>query len=353
MHRIFWICYFCFGFSLSSVFTSPSILPIIAHQKFTGESLPSCSISSFIYNETVDERFFRLDRSRRYRLSFSDFLFADQCAIKNRRENFNKIDINFDGFLDKREFDIWARKLDFDKRKEKLDENRKLFEFFDKDSNSKLDERELRKYIRFLRCNPTNVKYFLRDKEYLDFKSFDAFTYTLPNALFPLGRRNRTTPKKPDFGEGNCQKPETHFSEFLRIDSDRNKKIDFEEFLRFERCAILRHKRKFSKMDFNGDGNISLHEFRRFYSDRDHFWKRVYDMRMNGVVHKYDKNGDMKLNRNELKNYLSDKNLDDRNIDFFLRGKNHHLNSKQFADWEETLPNSLFPLLLLKPKQLL
>uniref|UniRef100_A0AC34FTA2 EF-hand domain-containing protein n=1 Tax=Panagrolaimus sp. ES5 TaxID=591445 RepID=A0AC34FTA2_9BILA len=252
-----------------------------------------------------------------------------------------------DGFLDKREFDIWTRKYDYDKRKEKLDENRKLFEFFDKDSNSKIDAKELRKYIRFLRCNPTNVKYFLREKKNFDFKAFDAFTYTLPNTLFPLGRRNRTIPKKPDFGEGNCQKPETHFSEFLRMDLDRNKKINFEEFLRFERCAIFRHKRKFRKMDFNGDGYISLHEFRRFYNDRDHFWKKVYDMRMNSVVHKYDKDGDMTLNRNELKNYLSDKNLDDRNIDFFLRNKHHrHLNSKQFADWEETLPNSLFPLLL-------
>lgn len=35
-----------------------------------------------------------------------------------------------DGFLDKREFDIWTRKYDYDKRKEKLDENRKLFEVF-------------------------------------------------------------------------------------------------------------------------------------------------------------------------------------------------------------------------------
>uniref|UniRef100_A0A914QPW0 EF-hand domain-containing protein n=1 Tax=Panagrolaimus davidi TaxID=227884 RepID=A0A914QPW0_9BILA len=157
-----------------------------------------------------------------------------------------------DGIIDKKEWDIWSRKFDADKRKEKLEENRKLFEFFDKDSNSKLDVPELRKYIRFLRCNPTNVEYFLQDKKYLNFNSFDAFTYTLPNTLFPLGRRNRTTPKKPDFGEGNCQKLETHFSEFLRMDLDRNKKIIFEEFLRFERCAILRHKRKFRKMDFNG-----------------------------------------------------------------------------------------------------
>uniref|UniRef100_A0AC35EZH3 EF-hand domain-containing protein n=1 Tax=Panagrolaimus sp. PS1159 TaxID=55785 RepID=A0AC35EZH3_9BILA len=261
MLQIFWI-YFCFGFIIS-VLSSPSILPIIAYQKFTGESLPSCSISSYS-NETVNERFYRLDRSRQYRLSFNDFLFADQCAIKYRRINFNKIDINYDGIIDKKEWDIWSRKFDADKRKEKLEENRKLFEFFDKDSNSKLDVPELRKYIRFL------------------------------------------------------------------------------QFLRFERCAILRHKRKFRKMDFNGDGYISLNEFQKFYNERDNFWKNVYDMRMNSVVHKYDKDGDMNLNKNELKNYLSEQNLDDQNVDYFLHGK-RHLTPKQFADWEETLPNSLFP----------
>lgn len=94
MLHFFWIYYFFSGFCFSAVISSPSILPIIAYQKFSGESLPSCSISSSIQNETVDERFFRLDRSRQYRISFIDFLFADQCAIKQRRENFNKIDIN-------------------------------------------------------------------------------------------------------------------------------------------------------------------------------------------------------------------------------------------------------------------
>ena len=55
----------------------------------------------------------------------------------------------------------------------------------------------------------------------------------------------------------------------------------------------------------------------------------------------------MTLNRNELKNFLSERNLDDRNVDYFFRNK--QLTTKQFADWEATLPNSLFPR--LKEKQ--
>uniref|UniRef100_A0A914QBZ0 EF-hand domain-containing protein n=1 Tax=Panagrolaimus davidi TaxID=227884 RepID=A0A914QBZ0_9BILA len=90
------------------------------------------------------------------------------------------------------------------------------------------------------------------------------------------------------------------------------------------------------------DEYISLNEFQKFYNERDNFWKNIYDMRMNSVVHKYDKDGDMNLNKNELKNYLSEQNLDDRNVDYFLHGK-RHLTPKQFADWEETLPNLLFP----------
>ena len=125
-------------------------------------------------------------------------------------------------------------------------------QYFDKDANLKLDAKELRKYIRYRRCNPTNVKHFLRDKVALNFNGFDAFTYTLPNSMFPLGRRNRTIPKRPDYGEGNCEKPETHLEEFQRLDLDRNQRITFEEFLRFERCPILRHKKKFQRMDFNG-----------------------------------------------------------------------------------------------------
>ena len=73
------------------ILSHPSELPIIAYQRLTGQSLPSCSIS---VNESVDERFHRLDRFRRRRLSFTDFLFADQCAIQIRKSNFDKIDTN-------------------------------------------------------------------------------------------------------------------------------------------------------------------------------------------------------------------------------------------------------------------
>ena len=66
-------------------------------------------------------------------------------------------------------------------------------------------------------------------------------------------------------------------------------------------------------------------------------------MRMNNVVFNYDLNGDMKLNKEELVNFLSDRNIDVKNIDYILF--HGDLTPEQFADWEETLPNAMFPSL--------
>lgn len=68
-------------------------------------------------------------------------------------------------------------------------------------------------------------------------------------------------------------------------------------------------------------------------------------MRMNNVVHLYDQNGDMHMDKKELREFLRDRKIYERNLDVFLGGR--LLSPKEFADWEETLPNTLFPSELL------
>uniref|UniRef100_A0A7E4VAA9 EF-hand domain-containing protein n=1 Tax=Panagrellus redivivus TaxID=6233 RepID=A0A7E4VAA9_PANRE len=302
-------------------------------------------------DENIDERFDRLDANEDGYFDFNEFLFADVCAVALRRDRFNEIDRDLTDSIDWKEWELHSMQVDMKRRRRTLHENRMMFKFLDRNKSNKLEAREIRRYVRYRRCNPTNISKYLASKGTtgLAFHEFDKFTYVVPNKMFPLGRRNRTTPKVPYYGPGNCEKPESHKMEFHRLDTNRDRKISFTEYLYFERCPILRHRRKFIRMDRNHDKKIDIHEFRYYYKERDLFWKNVYDMRMNSIVHRYDQNNDMHLDGVELRNYLLHRDIDPMNLDRFLRG--NVMSPKVFADWEETLPNALFPAFPKVPKR--
>ena len=66
-------------------------LSTLAQIKLTGELPPTCSIKE---DATVEARFHRLDAGKNGKIGFDDFLFADQCAIKERKTKFEILDIN-------------------------------------------------------------------------------------------------------------------------------------------------------------------------------------------------------------------------------------------------------------------
>ncbi|XGW07979.1 hypothetical protein V3C99_010812 [Haemonchus contortus] len=104
-------------------------------------------------------------------------------------------------------------------------------------------------------------------------------------------------------------KQEKHEEKFARVDQNKDKKLDFNEFLHMELAYVEAKKEEFDSLDKDKDGIVTLKEYEEHYhgvTSRSEARRSEY---FANVFHDFDEDFDMALNQNELQRVLAERFL--------------------------------------------
>ncbi|KAK6028590.1 EF hand [Ostertagia ostertagi] len=104
-------------------------------------------------------------------------------------------------------------------------------------------------------------------------------------------------------------KQENHEEKFVRVDQNKDKKLDFNEFLHMELAYVDAKKEEFDSLDKDKDGIVTLKEYEEHYhgvTSRSEARRTEYFAE---VFHDFDEDFDMSLNQNELERVLAERFL--------------------------------------------
>ncbi|KAK6735328.1 hypothetical protein RB195_018495 [Necator americanus] len=104
-------------------------------------------------------------------------------------------------------------------------------------------------------------------------------------------------------------KQENHEEKFLRVDSNRDKKLDFGEFLHMELAYVDAKKEEFDSLDKDKDGIVTQKEYEEHYhgvTSRSEARRSEYFAK---VFQDFDEDFDMSLNQDEMERVLAERFL--------------------------------------------
>ncbi|PAV81718.1 hypothetical protein WR25_15371 [Diploscapter pachys] len=104
-------------------------------------------------------------------------------------------------------------------------------------------------------------------------------------------------------------KPETHEEEFVRMDQDKNKQLNFGEFIFMDLAYVIAKKEEFDMLDANHDGIISQKEYQDHYRSVQTQSDKLRQQYFSSVFEEFDTNFDMQLSGDELVNVLAERFL--------------------------------------------
>ena len=108
---------------------------------------------------------------------------------------------------------------------------------------------------------------------------------------------------------------ETPEESFVRSDVNKDKKLNFEEFLRTDSLYEQLKNEEFSRLDKNQDGIVTEDEYNQHYKQEKEESDKLKGEYFGQIYEKFDENFDKKLNQSELEKVLAKR--------FLLKPKNN------------------------------
>lgn len=192
----------------------------------------------------------------------------DGGKLGDRFKAFKEVDADKDGSITFDEFSTMSRLKNMDEAK-----RRKLFDFLDRDKDSKLNLRELQpseaRWVSAIRKGfnklDANNDGGLDMAEFSNLPQFKGKDKALLVKFFAkLDRDENKSIKKPELKPTAGHHPRPHF-DFANYDTNSSGGLDFNEYSKMpwmEKCPETRRKKLFERVDVDENGEISAEEVR-------------------------------------------------------------------------------------------
>ncbi|KHJ82835.1 EF hand, partial [Oesophagostomum dentatum] len=129
-------------------------------------------------------------------------------------------------------------------------------------------------------------------------------------AALCIGCLGAPVPLEEEFNlPGFNAKQENHEEKFLRVDGNRDKRLDFNEFLHSELAYVDAKKEEFASLDKDKDGIVTQKEYEEHYhgvTSRSEARRSEYFAK---VFQDFDEDFDMSLNQGEMERVLAERFL--------------------------------------------
>ncbi|CAI4231700.1 unnamed protein product [Auanema sp. JU1783] len=104
-------------------------------------------------------------------------------------------------------------------------------------------------------------------------------------------------------------KEETHSEKFTRSDMNKDKKLNFDEFLHMELAYVEAKKEEFEGLDSNHDGMITQEEYEKHHHEVNSKSAALRAEYFSKVFEEFDEDFDMALNQEEVERVLAERFL--------------------------------------------